>query len=143
MTTLTSTEFNAGALWAANILMSTTRDTASAAEILSRIPNLHTLATQTVEKELTTLREFVLNELPLGTDHGFIRIAYGAEGVGNEIIELPASGDIDELVAAPGDALQWVVYGVKADGSKHALISAIDIPDIAEKHATELASQLA
>lgn len=143
MTTLTSTEFNAGALWAANILMSTTRDTASAAEILCRIPNLHSLATQTPEKDIATLREFVLNELPLGTDHGFTRIAYGAEGVGNEIIELPASGDVDELVAAPGDTLRWVVYGVSADGAKHALISAIDIPDIAEKHAAELASQLA
>lgn len=142
MTTLTSNEFNAGALWAAYILMSTTRDTASAAEILSRIPNLHYLATQTAEKELASLREFVLNELPLGTGHGFIRIAYGAEGIGNEIIDLPASGDVDELVAAPGDTLRWVVYGVSADGAKHALISAIDIPDIAQKHAAELASQL-
>lgn len=143
MITQTSTEFNAGALWAANVLMSTTRDTASAAEILCRIPNLHSLATQTAEKELATLREFVFNELPLGTGHGFTRIAYGAEGVGNEIIELPASGDVDELVAAPGDALRWVVYGVSADGVKHPLISAIDIPDIAEKHAAALSSQLA
>ncbi|EPL6275277.1 hypothetical protein AB7W88_03295 [Providencia vermicola] len=143
MTTLTSTEFAAGALWAANILMSTTRDTASAAEILCRIPNLHSLAMQTAEKDLAALREFVLNELPLGTDHGFTRIAYGAEGVGNEIIELPASGDVDELVAAPGDTLLWVVYGVNADGAKHPLIASIDNPDIAAKYATELASQLA
>ncbi|ENY6785263.1 hypothetical protein ACF1CY_002729 [Providencia rettgeri] len=143
MTTLASTEFKQGALWAINVLMNTTRDADSAHEILSVFPDLHEFALQVPEKELSAIREFVVHELPLGTDHGFIRIAYGAEGVGNEIIELPASGDVDELVAAPGDILRWVVYGVSADGAKHPLISAIDIPEIAEKHATKLASQLA
>lgn len=143
MTTLTSTEFKQGALWAINVLMNTTRDTDSAHEILSVFPDLFEFASQVPEKELSAIREFVVPGLPLGTDHGFVSVAYGAMGAGDSIIELPASGDVDELVAAPGDVLYWVVYGVKADGAKQVLISAIEIPDVAEKHATELASQLA
>lgn len=136
-------EFKHGTLWAANVLMSTTRDTDSAREILSRIPDLHAFAKQVPEKDLSSLREFVLNELPLGTDHGFQAVAYSAMGAGDSIIELPESGDVDEMAAAPGDVLYWVVYGVKADGEKVALIPALSIPEEAEKLASNLAAQLA
>lgn len=142
MTTQNSTEFRQGALWAANLVMNTTRDTDSAGEILGRIPDLYTLATQTPEKDLYTLREFVLNELPLGTDHGYQSITYGALGVGNTIIQLPESGDVDELQAAPGDVLYWVVYAEKVGGEKVPLISAIELPDTAAKLASILSSQL-
>ncbi|MEQ5239752.1 MULTISPECIES: hypothetical protein [Morganellaceae] len=143
MTTLTSTEFKQGALWAINVLMNTTRDTDSAYEILSVFPDLLEFAKQVPEKDLSSIREFVVNGLPLGTDHGFLRVAYGAMGVGETIIELPESGDVDDLAAAPGDVLYWVVYGVKADGEKVALIQALSLPEEAEKLASKLAEQLA
>ncbi|EKT56201.1 hypothetical protein [Providencia sneebia] len=147
MADINATDFYKGALWAADILLSTSssnRYQEEVRDILEHIPNLYSVVMQTPETEVFDLRLFVDKEFPLGRNAAYTAFKIVALDSGGDILPLPKlSADPDEMYEPTTDVDSWGVAATTLDGKDLVLIMGIIEPRVAADYAQRFAEQLA
>lgn len=147
MADINATDFYKGALWAADILVSTSashRYQDEVRDILEHIPNLYSIVMQTPETEVFDLRLFVDKEFPLGRDADYVSFDIAPLTDVDIIVDMPEKSlDPDEMYKVRDDITSWGVVANTTDGKQKLLITGLYQPSIASDYAQRFTEQLA
>ncbi|HGF6559281.1 hypothetical protein M5X66_08635 [Providencia sp. PROV188] len=141
MANINETDFFKGALWAADILLSTSHCAGANDEvrdILEHIPNLYSVVMRTPETEVHDLRLYADKEFPLGLNAEYTAISIAPLKDFFDI--LPVTDH--ELDCEAMDIETWGVVADLANGKKDLLIAGLLTPETAKMYADRLSEQL-
>lgn len=141
MAIINETDFFKGALWAADILLSTTHCAGANDEvrdILEHIPNLYSVVMRTPETEVHDLRLYADKEFPLGMNAEYTAIAIAPLKDFFDILPITEQ----DLDCASMDVETWGVVADLPDGKKDLLIAGLLSPETAQVYAQRLSEQL-
>ncbi|ELX8378111.1 hypothetical protein AB7Y49_05080 [Providencia vermicola] len=149
MADINATDFYKGALWAADILVSTSSSSSShhyqneVRDILEHIPNLYSIVMQTPETEVCDLRLLVDKEFPLGRHADYVAIDIVPLSQNNDIVAMPEKvANLDEMSHSRADIACWGVAAKTADEKQKLLITGLHDSSVAQSYALRLTEQL-
>ncbi|HBO23000.1 hypothetical protein [Providencia sp.] len=134
-------DFYKGALWAADILVSTSHCVGANDEvrdILEHIPNLYSIVMQTPETEVHDLRLYADKEFPLGMNADYSSISIAPLKDFFEIF--PMLDQSIDSIAAEVDS--WGVIAKTSAGKSDLLIAGLLTEESAQVYAQSLSKQL-
>ncbi|WP_140179548.1 hypothetical protein [Providencia stuartii] len=147
MADINATDFYKGALWAADILVSTSsshRYKEEIRDILEHIPNLYSIVMQTPETEVFDLRLFVDKEFPLGRNADYVSFELVALAKDDTIVALPEkSTDPVEMYQTREDIYSWGVVAKTTADKQLLMITGVFEPSVAKNYVERLTEQLA
>lgn len=147
MADINATDFYKGALWAADILVSTSsshRYKEEIRDILEHIPNLYSIVMQTPETEVFDLRLYVDKEFPLGRNADYVSFEIVALVKDDTIVALPEkSTDPAEIYQTRDDISAWGVTAKTTAGKQVLMITGVLEPSVAKNYVERLTEQLA
>ncbi|EMA3639821.1 hypothetical protein U2T78_000451 [Providencia stuartii] len=147
MADINATDFYKGALWAADILITTSPNhhyLDEVRDILEHIPNLYSIVMQTPETEVCDLRLLVDREFPLGRNADYASFEIVPLSFANEIVTMPEKSPVpDEIYQAREDIGSWGVVANTLNGEQKLLITGLYEPRIALNYAQRFTEQLA
>lgn len=147
MADINATDFYKGALWAADILVSTSsshRYKEEIRDILEHIPNLYSIVMQTPETEVFDLRLYVDKEFPLGRNADYVSFEIVALAKDDTIVALPEkSADPTEIYQTRDDIIAWGVAAKTTAGKQVLMITGVLEPSVAKNYVERLTEQLA
>ncbi|MDD9338094.1 MAG: hypothetical protein PV362_00200 [Providencia heimbachae] len=141
MAEIHETDFYKGALWAADILLSTSHFAGANDEvrdILEHIPNLYSIVMQTPETEIHDLRLYADKEFPLGLNADYSSISIAPLKDFFEILPMPDQdpNNVTEEVES------WGVIAQTSTGKQDLLIAGLLTAASAQIYAQALSKQL-
>lgn len=147
MADINATDFYKGALWAADILVSTStsnRYQDEVRDILEHIPNLYSIVMQTPETEVFDLRLFADKEFPLGRHADYVSFEIVPLNAALDVVAMPEkSADADKMYQDRADIHSWGVIGNTPAGKKLLMVTGIHEPKVASEYAQRFTQQLA
>lgn len=141
MADINETDFYKGALWAADILLTTSHFDGSNEEvrdILEHIPNLYSIVMRTPETEVHDLRLYADKEFPLGLNADYTAITIAPLKEYFDIVPMPDQNpeSIDFEVEF------WGVVAKTTAGKDDLLIAGLPSAEVAQHYAKTLTHQL-
>lgn len=131
-------DFYKGALWAADILLSTSHFAGANDEvrdILEHIPNLYSIVMQTPETEVHDLRLYADKEFPLGMNAEYTAITVAPLKDFFEILPMPS-------LSLMGEVESWGVIALTETGRQDLLVAGLLSSESAQVYAQSLSKQL-
>ncbi|GAB1438965.1 hypothetical protein MASR2M36_17250 [Providencia sp.] len=141
MADINETDFYKGALWAADILLTTSHFDGANEEvrdILEHIPNLYSIVMRTPETEVHDLRLYADKEFPLGLNAGYTAIEIAPLKDYFDILPMP--DQTPESITLEID--YWGVVATTESGKQDLLIAGLATAEMAQRYAQSLTHQL-
>ncbi|EJD6537610.1 MULTISPECIES: hypothetical protein [Providencia] len=141
MADINETDFYKGALWAADILLTTSHFDGANEEvrdILEHIPNLYSIVMRTPETEVHDLRLYADKEFPLGLNADYTAITIAPLKDYFDILPMP---DQDPK-SISFEVEYWGVVAETSSGKQDLLIAGLLTPEEAQRYAQGLSKQL-
>lgn len=141
MADINETDFYKGALWAADILLTTSHFDGANEEvrdILEHIPNLYSIVMRTPETEVHDLRLYADKEFPLGLNAGYTAIEIAPLKDYFDILPMPDQNP--ESITLEID--YWGVVAITDSGKQDLLIAGLATAEMAQRYAQSLTHQL-
>lgn len=141
MADINETDFYKGALWAADILLTTSHFDGANEEvrdILEHIPNLYSIVMRTPETEVHDLRLYADKEFPLGLNADYTAITIAPLQDYFDILPMPDQNP--ESITVEVD--YWGVVATTSVGKQDLLIAGLATAEQAQHYAQTLTQQL-